>query len=343
MGTMRDRSTRKCVRRRSYGRLLDLAPLAVLTILPLSCVDVRPDSSEQGSGESSAAIRVTSDRALPSLGPVAAIGNNASGRLVTPRWTPGGERLIASGFGGRGLFVVDLDGGHVTMLHHEVSAPKRIAFIDGGRAIALPRGESAPDLRIDLISGRSTNSSHPSTARRVSLHDGEGDAEVLWESVSETIAFEPLRGRIVRIADQSEHVVASHGAWGAAVSHDGSRIAFCRGHLIDAHLEVQERGESTRDFGPGVHPTWLEDGRHLVFSAPEIGTTAEGRRMLVGAELFMLDTSSGREVQLTATEGVMEMEPTISSRNHRVAFADWLDGTLYWAELVFGRRVGEGA
>jgi len=141
--------------------------------------------------------------------------------------------------------------------------------------------------------------------------------------------------------ESGERIIASEDAWGATVSRDGSHVAYCLGHLVDSRLLLHTRDEATRVLGPGAYPAWHPEGRYLLFSVPEVRIEPGGVPHLAGGELFLIDVTNLREVQLTSTEHVVEMEPVFSPHGQHIAFADWREGALYWTELVLWRVEGE--
>lgn len=318
-----------------------LVALACGLLLASSCT--REASGDRARGEAPAGGERSALRAeAPGLEHLRTFEPDLSGFLVTPRWAPAGDRLIASGHGGRGLYLLELGDGEVRELDRRVKAGRRLEFRPDGRALAASVPATEGFLVIDL---RQDVTVAPSSERpafvppRERLSDGEGDAEVLWRSGDERVVFEPLRGRLALISGEGERVLAPEGAWSAAVSPDGRRVAYCLGHLIEAQLHLYTRGEGARELGPGAHPSWHPDGRHLVFTVPETDVSG-GRPELVGAELFVVDVESGGDVQLTSTPDESEMEPAVSPRGDLVAFSDWRSGRLTVARLNLGR--GEG-
>lgn len=275
---------------------------------------------------------------LAELTLVQVVSGGVAGSLVTPRWRPDGHGIVASGYLGRGLYEVDVRDGSVQELIREVAAGRSLVFRPDGGAAAVPAAEDGRYLEITLSpqpSAEVVPRPHyvPVPER---LNGARSDGVALWRGRAERVVFEPLRGRVARMGGGGEEVIVEEGAWGVTVSADGSRIAYSVGHLTDGHLLVHERGAGTRDMGPGVHPSWLPDGRHLVFAVPEAAVDLAGQASLVGAELFLTDVATGRDVQLTATDGVTEMEPAVSPDGATVAFADWHSGALCWSRLEVG-------
>ena len=89
--------------------------------------------------------------------------------------------------------------------------------------------------------------------------------------------------------------------------------------------------------GPGAQPAWHPDGRRLVFVRPRSAPDATGRPGLVGAEVGLLDTDSGRVTGLVTAGLALPMQPAIAPDGKRLVLADWATG-----RLVLGRLDGPG-
>jgi dipeptidyl aminopeptidase/acylaminoacyl peptidase len=309
-------------------------------VLPLALVALACACSLADDAPSAANAQQTRP-ALAELAPARVVAAGEAGSLVTPRWRPDGRGIVASGHLGRGLYDVDLREGIAREVARDIVAGRSLVFRPDGRAVAVPAADDGT-IEVALDNGRevrfvSRPAYVPAPER---LSDGRSDAVVLWRGRHERVLFEPLRGRVARVTASGEEVVAEEGAWGVAPSPDGSRIAYCIGHLTDGHLFVHEREIGTRDLGPGVHASWLPDGRYIVFAVPEVAQDRVDEASLVGAELFLVDVETGRDVQLTATGDVTEMEPAVSPDGSEVAYADWRSGSLHVAWLTVAAPEG---
>jgi hypothetical protein len=219
--------------------------------------------------------------------------------LVSPRWSPGGERLLLSGRGGVGLYVVQPDTGKID----ELDPKNRVAtgWDAVGRVTELP-------LLFD---------------------DG---LRLLYSNDMIRVSYDEYRGRLI-VGERGTSRFLAENTWGARMSPGGKMVAFCTGHLASAELHVLGLDGSVEYSGHGAQPEWLPDGKRLVFTRPQAaydGGTAHG---IAGADLFMLDLTTHQTLRLTATPKITEMQPAISPSG-RLAFVDWRSGRLFVAELA---------
>ncbi len=242
-----------------------------------------------------ASCRTGSDTLLDSLREI-----DSQGRfLVSPRWSPGGERLLLSGRGGVGLYFVHLDTSKIDELDPAYHGAAR--FEAAGEITKLPE----------------------------MFDDG---LRLLYSNDGIRVSYDEYRGRLI-VGERGRSRVLAENTWGARMSPGGKMVAFCTGHLASAELHVLGLDGSVEYSGPGAQPEWLPDGKRLVFTRPQAaydGGTAHG---IAGADLFMLDLTTHQTLRLTATPMITEMQPAISPSG-RLAFVDWRSGRLFVAKLA---------
>ncbi|HUU03784.1 MAG TPA: hypothetical protein VM425_20280 [Myxococcota bacterium] len=242
-----------------------------------------------------ASCQTGSDALLDSLTEI-----DSQGRfLVSPRWSPGGERLLLSGRGGVGLYVVQLDTGKIDELDP--------AF----------RGAARWDAAGDI------------THSFAGLDDG---SQLLYSDDGIRVSFSDYRGRLI-VSRRDMSRVLAEDAWGATVAPDGGMVAYCTGHLPVAELHVVRIDGTLEYSGPGAQPEWLPDDRRLVFTRPQAADDGGTDNGIVGADLFMLDLATHETRRLTATPKITEMQPAISPSG-KLAFTDWRSGRLFVAKLA---------
>lgn len=226
----------------------------------------------------------------------------AQGRfLVTPRWSPSGDRLLLSGWRGVGLTVLD----PTTEAMHDLAWHTRTrAGWDATGAIA------------------------PAAARI------EGDSEVLHDRDGVRVLHRVRDGRVEAITPGGTSQIAAGGAWGARVSPDGKLVAYCTGHLPSGRLHIVEIGGPLVFEGPGVHAAWLPDQAGVVYAVPEERVSNLGTAELGGSDLYMTSAPGWTPTRLTATPDVHEMEPAVSPHGDKLAFSDWNSGTLSIARIA---------
>jgi Tol biopolymer transport system component len=191
-------------------------------------------------------VYATSDGTLMIAGLNAATGSQTAGRMLTPRarlpdapttvaWSPDGRRLLLmEGFHGKGLWVVDADGGGL----HRLPCRCRIS-VEEGYGVTWSRGGIA---FAGLVGGR--------TVIQVVQPDGS-DLHAVTS---------PPGGR------------DSYGDARPAWSPTGSQIAFTRGDGGDPRngsgvvYVVSARGGTPRRVGPGAAPMFSPHGRYLAYA-----------------------------------------------------------------------------
>jgi hypothetical protein len=318
---------------RRWGR----SRIAVLAacFAAVACDSPGGDPAEPGSARRQAARSPEApDPTTPGLCDVRLVPGGSF--LVTPRWSPAGDRLLASGRWGVGLFLVD--GATLSVVTLDPSARGDAVWTpDGLRVLQAAPGVDGALLERDLASPGERLVARPAFLPRPERLAGAAEgatAVVLHESGDLRVVYEEHRGRLVVLRGDGETVLAAEDAWHARVSSDGRRVAWSVGHLAQAELFVADVGGATRRAGPGVHPAWLPDGARLVYALPEAAGGPRGIPELAGAELYVFDARDGSARPLTATAGATEMQPAVTADGARVAYADWRSGALRLARLA---------
>jgi hypothetical protein len=221
--------------------------------------------------------------------------------LITPRWSPAGDRLLMSGWHGVGLHSLDIDHGAIADLDWPSRA--RARWDDQGRV-----APEAPRL--------------------------EGSSEVLFDRDGIRILHRVRDGAIEAISTLGSRQLAAGGAWGVRVSPDGKLVAYCMGHLPSGRIRVVDLAGTELFEGPGVHGAWSPDMTELYYSVPEKRVSARGIAELGASDLYVVAAADWTPIRLTATPDVQEMEPAISPQGDRIAFSDWKTGTLTVARIA---------
>jgi len=221
--------------------------------------------------------------------------------LVTPRWSPTGDRLLLSGWHGIGLHALDLGTGDL----QDLDAQHR------GAARWDTAGQVVPD-------------NPPAESGELVLHDRDGLR----------ILYRPYDGAIEALALGKRALLFDGGAWGPRVSPAGEYVAFCTGHLAFGRLRIVDVSGAPLFEGAGVQPAWLPDRAGLVYAVPQPAVSPAGATELNASELYAIGAPSWTPVRLTDTPDVVEMEPAISPQGDRIAFSDWKTGRLLLARFA---------
>lgn len=107
-------------------------------------------------------------------------------------------------------------------------------------------------------------------------------------------------------------------------SPDGGRFVV---ECLDGHLYLGDAGGGEwRDLGEGSYPSFVREGRALLFER----TRDDGHRLTAG-DLFILDLETGVLTNLTGTPDRIERRPAASADGSRIYFEE--KGRLYEGRL----------
>ena len=247
--------------------------------------------------------------------------------LVTPRWSPGGDLILARGTRGVGLYLLAAADGEVLYAEEGYHGD---AIFDHDGSICRGTTEGATIITVDTESRQVTPTDIPCNVAVVDerlgerIHSGPR-GEVYHNAYRGTVTLVSERGREEQIEDR--------GAWNVAVSNDGRRIAWSLGTLITPELFVYDAWTGVSSVGRGAHPTWSPDGRYLVYSVPDIEVRQAGGQSY-RADLNIYDAEQDRVLPMSRTSEVAEMQPRFSPDGRRIVFADWDSGVITMAPFV---------
>jgi hypothetical protein len=322
-----------------------------LGLLSLGACNAGPLPPEPTPGSVTTALTVASAAepapATPSTAPTLSEermyrGPDDAPFLVTPRWSPAGDRLLVSGHFGIGLHLLDLAGGSLRTL--DPSAQGRAVWSPDALRVLLPvpQAEDAFEA-IDVVSGTRERMPRPAfLPETIPLFEGRAGAEFLFDADGRRLLYEEYSGRLVAWDGDRRVNLVEVDAWGPRAAPDGRRVAWCEGHLHQSELVVAALDGTVLFRGRGAHPAWLADGARLVFSEPAPELAHDGRPFVGFAELWLLDVRSGARTRLTDTPELIEMEPALSPQGTQLAWADWSDGTIHVARFAAAAAAEEG-
>jgi len=258
--------------------------------------------------------------------------------LVSPAWLPGGQRAIAAGRKGIGLFSVDAKGTSV----ESVAPGMRGALHRAGGGLCLLSG--ARHVTVEAAAGQQGG---------VRLLETDASGCGLSPTPSGTtglVLFSGERGEIVHDLHTGDVLLRRGGreekvqegdAWGVAVAPGGGRVAWCLGHLTDPVLMVHDMASGkTFVVGRGAHPAWLPDGSRIVYDVPAAGPVEGGARGIAAADLFLYAWGDAEGRRLADTPDIVEMQPAVSPDGGTLLFSDWRTGALWAAPLLAGQGGG---
>jgi TolB protein len=230
---------------------------------------------------------------------------------MTPRWAPDGEKIIYTSFFRSGfpdIFEIDLGGYQRTTFVSFKGTNSGARFSPDGRQVAMVlSGEGEPDIYVSNAFGRGVS-------RRT--HSDTTKASPCWSPDGSRIIFAMEPGPQL-------YVMSASGGMPQRVTFDTSRfcaepdwsrtapdkVAFTLkvgGNYQIGVLQLSTRHGEQVSKAPfdGVEPSWLPDGRHLVYTA----LTASTSRVCI------LDTETGRSTPVSPTSFGPALQASVWSR-----------------------------
>ena len=250
--------------------------------------------------------------------------------LVTPRWSPDGSHVLASGSSGNGFFVLN------DKMDEVVAAdPTFLGRASWGSAQTICLTEQSgvsSMIPLEVVHDKIEHEARCDTDDWDEARSGR----VLFRGAQHAIYHDGYRGLTwIEFGDGTQEIVEDNGAWDVEVSPDGRRVAYCLGHLRSPALFVYDFETGRRRVGVGAQPAWFPDSRFLVFASPTAWERAGAVAVPTQSDLFLFDVQSDRPRLLAQTPQIAEMEPEVSSTGDAVVFSDWRSGALWVAPVVW--------
>lgn len=251
--------------------------------------------------------------------------------LVSPRPSPDGHWVAAAGRGGVGVYVVSAEGsGPVRRVDSSYRGPRAWS----ASPVALHFGHLSPVAWLPR-SGR--------TEAGRAIWQSEWDETLgrfLARGAAGSVYHHPRLGTVTLVRrDGSTEVRGQGRAWGARVSPDAARVAWCTGTLGQPRLFVWTFGsDRIQALGAGAQPAWSPDSVRLLFVRPLALRRFGGHTTVERSELRLWSGGAGAPVRLATRIGHAPMEPTFGPDGQTIYYVDWRDGGLFRASL--GRAGG---
>lgn len=271
-----------------------------------------------------------------------------------PVWSPDGRWIAVTGPRYNGIYLVRPDGSEFKKLTEDAAVGFRMSWSPDGRFLlgraarwerrrrynAIKVYEIATGRAVQLSTERTFMPAIPvwagSPDRVLLLADGEpevfevpGGAARRAPSASRPLAVQSRDG-IAVVSPEGRLVNVVKPVAGrylhVAPSPDGERVAF---ELIGGQLYVCTlQGTDLVHLGRGERPEWTPDGQWLVFMVTE----DDGHRML-GSDIWTVRVDGSQRTNLTATEALLEMNPTVSPDGTAIAYDEETTGGVYVARI----------
>lgn len=215
---------------------------------------------------------------------------------MTPRWAPDGSKLIYTSYFRNfpDIYLINLQNNDRTRFVGFQGTNSGARFSPNGQRVAMVlSGEGTPEIYSSPASGK------PVT--RLTRSD----------AVKSSPCFSPDGSRIVYASEPGPKLyIMSAGGGGSQIIGGGLATTYCaepdwsvgepnkiaytfrdssgRFQIAVHDLATGKSEKVSKAAYDGVEPSWLADGRHLIYTARAAGTRA----------LFMLDTKSGKTVRI---------------------------------------------
>jgi TolB protein len=226
--------------------------------------------------------QITNDRAL----------------AITPRWSPDGTRILYTSYFRSGypdIYVMDLASMQRNTFVSLNGTNMGARFSPDGRSVAMVlSGEGNPEIYVSNAQGRQITRKTRSAAVEAGPCFSPDGTQLVFTSDAAggpQLYVMPVSGGTARRLPTRLSGYCAEPDWSRA---DPTKIAFTarigRGFQIAVHsLATGVAKQVSKQPFDAVEPSWLADGRHLVFTSRSAGASS----------IWILDTENGKATQLS--------------------------------------------
>ncbi len=232
------------------------------------------------------------------LGEVKQITNDKT-LAMTPRWSPDGGRLIYTSYFRSGypdIFVMDLGSLQRNTFVSFKGTNSGARFSPNGQNVAMVlSGEGNPEIYVGNASGRQITRKTRTTAVEASPSFSPDGSQLIFTSDAAggpQLYVMPAAGGTPRRLPTRLSGYCAEPDWSKA---DPSKIAFTarigKGYQVAVYdMKGGLAKQASKQPVDAVEPSWLADGRHVVFTSRSAGASS----------LWILDTENGKATQLSS-------------------------------------------
>ncbi|MCU0793652.1 MAG: biopolymer transporter Tol [Opitutaceae bacterium] len=233
------------------------------------------------------------------LGEVRQITNDRA-LAITPRWAPDGQRLLYTSFFRTGfteIFQLDLGSLQRSTFVSFKGTNSGARFSPNGQNVAMVlTGEGNPEIYVSNGQGRQVTRKTRTTAVEASPCFSPDGSQIIFTSDAAggpQLYIMPAAGGQARRLPTRISGYCAEPDWSKA---DPTKIAFTvrsgRGFQIAVHdMSSGVAKVVSKQPADAIEPSWLADGRHLVFTSRSAGASS----------LWILDTENGKATQLSSS------------------------------------------
>jgi TolB protein len=243
------------------------------------------------------------------LGEVRQITNDRA-LALNPEWSPDGGRLLYTSFFRTGfpdIFSLDLNNLQRSTYVSLKGTNSGARFSPDGRNVAMVlSGEGNPEIYVGNAQGRQITRKTRTQAVEASPCFSPDNSQIVFTSDSmgapQLFVMPAAGGTARRLVTQLSRYCAEPD-WSKA---DPRKLAFTLRTGSGYQIGVYDFSTATAKIvskapSDAVEPTWLADGRHLVFTARSANQRA----------LWILDTENGKATALSNTSAGMLSQPSV--------------------------------
>jgi TolB protein len=230
------------------------------------------------------------------LGGAVAVTQQKS-HVLTPRWSPDGSKILYTSYFRSGfpdIFIIDLAAGRWNTFVSFKGTNSGARFSpDGSKVAMVLSGEGTPEIYVSPASGRPVSRRTKSSAVKSSpCFSPDGTRIVYASEPGPQLYIMPVSGGTGTRVTSGISSYCSEPDWSRA---DPNKIAFTmrdgkRFQIAVLDLKTGQSKKVSKAAYDAVEPSWLGDGRHLVYTA----------RAANSRSLVILDTESGKETKISS-------------------------------------------